>query len=76
MKEGDLVRFAKWQEMSTSDIRKSKDWSKVPKNHVGVLIKHDKLVGTAHILHEGIISKIRVVFVEKAGKADFEKASE
>ena len=75
MKKGDLVRFARWEEMSNSDIRNSKNWSRVPKNHMGVLIEHDKLMGTVHILHEGEVVKIRSVFVQKAGKKDFEKVS-
>ena len=75
MQQGDMVRFAKWEEMSTSDIRNSKNWSKVPKDHMGVLIEHDKLMGTAHVLYEGEVVKIRSVFVQKAGKKDFEKGS-
>jgi len=76
MQKGDLVRFAKWEEMSVADVRNSRNWSKVPKSHMGVLVKHDKLMGTAYVLYEGEIVKIRSVFVQKAGKKDFEKAAE
>ena len=70
MKTGDMVRFAKWEEVS---IRDSRAWHSEPKPHVGVLIEHDKIMGVAHVLHEGTIHKVRSVFVQKAGKKDFEK---
>ena len=73
MKEGDMVRFAKWEELSANQISNSKNWGLAPKNHVGVLIEHDKLMGTAHVMYEGEIYKLRSVFVQKAGKKDFEK---
>jgi hypothetical protein len=76
MQEGDMVRFAKWEEMSASDIRNSKTWSKVPKNHVGILVDHSKLMGEALVLYEGEILKLRAVFVQKAGKKDFEKETD
>ena len=38
MKEGDLVRFVKWEELDSSS---SKNWSNVPKKHIGTLLKHD-----------------------------------
>ena len=73
MQEGDMVRFAKWEEMSSDQISQSRHWHLVPKKHIGVLVRRDKLLGTAHILHEGEVLKIRPVFVQKAGKKDFEK---
>jgi hypothetical protein len=68
MKEGDVVRFAKWEDLDSSS---SKNWSDVPKRHIGTLIKHDKLMGTATLLYEGKVLKLRSVFVEKAGKKDY-----
>ena len=70
MKAGDLVRFAKWEEASPY-VAASTGWHLVPKKHLGVLLKYDKLMQLAHVLHEGEIHKIRPVFVEKAGKKDF-----
>ena len=64
-----MVRFAKWEEV---DITNSKAWHLAPKNHIGVLVEHDKLMGTAHILYEGEILRVRPVFVEKAGRKDYE----
>ena len=69
MKVGDMVRFAKWEEV---DIRDSRTWPEEPKPYVGILVEHNKLLGMASVLHEGIIHNIRPVFVEKAGKRDFE----
>ena len=62
-----MVRFAKWEEV---DIQDSKSWPRTPKPHVGMLIEHDRLMSTAHILYEGEVFKVRAVFVEKAGKKD------
>lgn len=73
MKEGDMVRFAKWEELSANQISNSNNWHVVPKNHIGILVEHDKLMGTAHVMHEGEVYKLRSVFVQKAGKKDFEK---
>jgi len=70
MKEGDIVRFAKWEDV---DTRNSKNWHLTPKDYIGVLIKHDKLMGTTHIMYEGEILRMRSVFVEKAGKKDVRK---
>ena len=67
MREGDLVRFAKWQEV---DIRDSRAWPSEPKPHIGTLVKHDKLMGAVYVLCEGEVHKVRPVFVEKAGKKD------
>ena len=69
MKNGDLVRFAKWSEVDHSN---SRNWYKQPKPHIGILVAHDKLMGTAHILHEGEVVKIRAQFAEKAGRKDAE----
>ena len=69
MKKGDMVRFAKPEEV---DHLNSKSWPKIAKRHFGVLIEHDKLMGTAQVLHEGDLYRIRVVFVEKASKRDFQ----
>lgn len=69
MREGDLVRFAKWEEL---DSRSSKNWSAVPKRHIGTLLKHDKLMCTCDILHNGSIIKLRSHLVEKAGRKDLE----
>ena len=74
MQQGDMVRFAKWEELSTSVVSgNTKKWHLAPKDHLGVLVEYDKLMGTAHVLHDGVIHKIRAVFVEKAGKRDYEK---
>ena len=70
MQEGDMVRFAKWEEVNVQD---SRGWSKTPKPHLGILVEYDKLMQVAHVLHEGNVTKIRAVFVEKAGKRDYEK---
>ena len=67
MKDGDIVRFAKWEDTNKLN---SKNWHLAPKNYIGVLVKHDKLMGTAHVMYEGEILRIRSVFVEKAGKKD------
>lgn len=67
MQEGDMVRFAKWEEV---DIQDSKNWPRTPKPHIGMLIEHNRLMSTAHILYEGEVFKVRAVFVEKAGKKD------
>ena len=69
VKIGDLVRFAKWEEV---DIRDSRTWPEEPKPYIGILVEHDKLLGYASVLHEGVIHKVRQVFAEKAGKRDFE----
>ena len=71
MKEGDIVRFARWEEIPVS--MGTKNWHKVPKKNIGILIKHDKLMGTAHVLHEGELIKVRSVFVQKAGRKDVQK---
>ena len=67
MREGDMVRFAKWEEV---DIRDSRAWPSEPKPHVGILVKYNKLMQTAEILYEGEIFRVRSVFVEKAGRRD------
>ena len=69
MKEGDMVRFAKWEEV---DITNSNKWPSTPKSHIGILVDHDKLMGIANILYGGAIIKVRSVFVEKAGRKDYE----
>ena len=73
MQNGDIVRFAKWEEVWNSQWKDSKKWYLAPKNYVGVLVKHDKLMGTAHIMYEGEILRVRSVFVEKAGKKDLQE---
>lgn len=70
MQQGDMVRFAKWEDV---DIQNPKGWQAMSKPYIGILVEHDKLMGTAHVLHDGVIHKIRAVFVEKAGKRDYEK---
>ena len=72
MKIGDLVRFAKWEELTADQIRNTKNWCRVPKNHVGVLVSREPW-GGAQILHEGKVFGVRPVFVEKAGRKDYEK---
>ena len=67
MMEGDLVRFAKWEEVHP---RSSREWSSVPKRHIGTLLKHDKLMCTCEVLYNGAIIKMRSQLVEKAGKKD------
>jgi len=68
MKEDDMVRFAKWEEVN---IQNSKSWPNTPKNHIGILVEHDKLMGVTRVLHEGELLTLRSVFVTKAGKKDF-----
>ena len=68
MKKGDVVRFAFWEEVDVQDRR----WSEQPKSHVGLLIEHDKLMGTAYVLYMGSVHKLRAVFVEKAGNKDLD----
>ena len=68
-----MVRFAKWEEISTEHLRDTKKWSKVLKNHVGILIKHDKVMQMTEILYEGEVLRVRSQFAEKAGKKDIEK---
>ena len=63
-----MVRFAQGQLWDVS----SDSWHLVPKKHLGVLVKYDKLMQSVHVLHEGEIIKLRPVFVEKAGKKDFD----
>jgi len=70
MQEGDMVRFAKWEEV---DIRDSRAWASEPKPYIGILVEYDKLMQVAHVLHDGNVTKVRAVFVEKAGKRDYEK---
>ena len=69
MQEGDLVRFAKWDEINASV---PSTWPESPKTHIGVLIRHDKILGTVEILYEGELINLRSVFAEKAGKKDYE----
>ena len=76
MKEGDMVRFAKWEELGSEMISSSKNWPKAPKPHLGLLVAYDKLLQTAHVLHDDVILQVRSVFVEKAGRKDFEVNSE
>ncbi len=52
MKVGDMVRFAKWDEV---DFQNSKRWPDEPKPYIGILMEHDKLMGRAAVLHEGVI---------------------
>ena len=68
MKEGDMVRFAKWDDVN---VQNSKTWANTPKKYLGILVEHDKLMGLARVLHEGKLYTIRSVFVQKAGKKDF-----
>lgn len=75
MKVGDLVRFAKWDDFTSEQISKSKDWHLMPKNYFGILVEHDKLMKTADIFYEGEILKLRSVFVTKAGKKYFENSN-
>jgi hypothetical protein len=69
MHSGDIVRFAKWEEVN---IQNTRSWCQAPKTHIGILIEHDKLMQVVHVLYEGNILKIRAVFVEKAGKRDYD----
>ena len=68
MKPGDMVRFARWDEIVDID-----NWSTTPKNHVGILVEYDTLMKTATLLYEGEVQSHRAQLVEKAGKKDFEK---
>lgn len=69
MKVGDMVRFAHPEDI---DHRFSNQWASAPKPHIGILIEHDKLMNSAQVLYEGEVLKMRCVFVEKAGKKDYE----
>lgn len=69
MKEGDIVRFAKWEEVFPLE---ADEWHKVPKLHVGTLVEHDKLNGFAEVFSGGELIRLRAVFVEKAGRKDIE----
>ena len=60
MKVGDLVRFAKWEEV---DIRFPNTWHAEPKLYVGMLIDHDKLMGHVHVLHEGSVYKLSLIHI-------------
>ena len=64
MKAGDMVRFALWE-----DIKDINDWSTTPKNHIGLLVHHEKYLG-ATVLYKGKILTIRGQLIEKAGKKD------
>ena len=66
MKEGDLVRFAFWDEVEDID-----DWSTTTKSHVGILIEYDSLMKKAMVLYKGEIQGHRAQLVEKAGKREF-----
>jgi hypothetical protein len=65
MLTGDIVRFAKWDEIE--DIN---NWDSTPKTHLGLLVEYDGLMKTAKVLYGGEIHSIRVQLVEKAGKKD------
>ena len=65
MKVGDMVRFAKWGEF---DYNLS--WSRAEKKHIGILVEHDKTMGTVAILYKGELMKMRAELAEKAGKKD------
>ena len=67
MKEGDLVRFVKWEELDTAS---SKSWREVAKKNIGTLVKHDRLMQTCEVLYRGKIVKLRSQLVEKAGRKD------
>lgn len=69
MKLGDIVRFAKWE-----DIWDINDWSTTPKNQIGLLVEYDSLNKLATVLCEGEFFCVRGQLVEKAGKKDFEKS--
>lgn len=70
MIEGDLVRFAKPEEVDTLN---SKSWPKTTKRHMGILVRYDKLMKTAYVLHEDEVIKLRAVFVEKTSTKDVKK---
>ena len=68
MRPGDLVRFHKWD-----DLKDINNWSSTPKERIGVLVHHDKLMGYVEILYQGEVVKERAQFAQKAGKKDVEK---
>ena len=68
MKPGDMVRFAKWDDIVDID-----DWSTTPKKHVGILVEYDALMKIAKILYEGELQPHRAQLVEKAGRKDFNR---
>ncbi len=65
MRPGNMVRFAKWDEII--DIN---DWSTTPKKNIGLLVEYDSLMRIATILYEGELQAHRIQLVEKAGKRD------
>ena len=65
MKPGNMVRFAKWDEII--DVN---DWSTTPKKNIGLLVEYDRLMRIATILYEGELQAHRAQLVEKAGKRD------
>ncbi len=69
MTSGDIVRFAKWE-----DIIDINDWSTTPKSRIGLLINYDCLNKMAVVLYENETLNVRGQLVEKAGKKDFEKS--
>ena len=71
MKTGDLVRFAKWDDIVDID-----DWTTTPKKNIGLLIKYDKLMRIATILYKGEIQSHRAQLVEKSGKKDYEESKD
>ena len=68
MSPGDIVRFAKFDEI----ININGDWTDTPKKHLGLLIDYDKLMKVAVVLHHSGIWDGRAQLVEKAGRRDFE----
>ena len=65
MKEGDTVRFSRIYPPSPRPQHKDK---------IGLLVEHDKLMGTVTVLHEGELIKLRSSQCEKAGKRDLDKS--
>lgn len=65
MRPGDMVRFAKWE-----DIIDINDWSTTPKNSVGLLIEYNSLMKQAVVLYRDQILHVRAQLVEKAGRKD------
>lgn len=68
MSPGDMVRFAKFHEI----IDINGDWADVPRRHMGLLIRYDKLMKVALVLHASEVVTVRAQLVEKAGRRDFE----
>lgn len=63
MKEGDVIRFQMIYPPAGRPEKKDK---------IGLLVEHDKLMGTVTVLYQGDLIKLRSSQCEKAGKRDLD----